>query len=249
MRKGTLWLFVGFVTVGFLMVGGQLPRLTLSSAAAQTTTTVLKIQASFPAASLLFANLQNFAERVEKMSGGRLKVEALPAGAIVGPFEVADATNRGLLHGAHTCTYYYIGKHMAASLSTDVPGGPFGMSTIDFWGWEYEGGGIELLNEFYQQVLNMQIVAFPVFPTTAQALGWFKKPLKSVQDLKGLRSAGQARCQPGEDSQRHPHCPPEGLGHDCGTGGQQRSLLQKGAGIPAGLCGTRGAVPAFHGPL
>ena len=187
MRKGTLWLFVGFVTVGFLMAGGQLPGLTLSSAAAQTTTTVLKIQASFPAASLLFANLQHFAERVEKMSGGRLKVEALPAGAIVGPFEVADATNRGLLHGAHTCTYYYIGKHMAAALFTDVPGGPFGMSTIDFWGWEYEGGGIELLNEFYQQVLKMQIVAFPVFPTTAQALGWFKKPLKSIQDLKGLR--------------------------------------------------------------
>jgi TRAP-type mannitol/chloroaromatic compound transport system substrate-binding protein len=76
---------------------------------------------------------------------------------------------------------------MAAALFTDVPGGPYGMNTIDFWGWEYEGGGLELLNEFYQKVLKMDIVAFPIFPTTTQSLGWFKKPMKSMEDLKGLR--------------------------------------------------------------
>jgi TRAP-type mannitol/chloroaromatic compound transport system substrate-binding protein len=156
-------------------------------AAAQAKATVLKAQASFPPTSLLFQNFKVYADRVEKMSGGRLKIETLPPGAVVGAFEVADGVNRGVLDAAHTCTYYFIGKHRAAALFTDVPGGPFGMDVIDFWGWEYEGGGVELLNEFYQQILKMKIVAYPVFPTTAQSLGWFKKPLKSIQDMKGLK--------------------------------------------------------------
>lgn len=187
MRKYVLSLLAVPVVVGLVTFGALPSPLAPSSAAAQTKTTVLKVQASFPAASLIYANLQTFADRVEKMSGGLLKIETFPGGAIVGPFEVADATHRGLLHGAHTCTYYYIGKHMAAALFTAVPGGPFGMNTIDFWGWEYEGGGLELLNEFYQKVLKMDIVAFPIFPTKPQSLGWFKKPLKSAEDLKGMR--------------------------------------------------------------
>jgi TRAP-type mannitol/chloroaromatic compound transport system substrate-binding protein len=157
-------------------------------ASAQARPILLKAQASFPLTSLLFSgNFKPFTEQVEKMSGGRLKIEALPPGAVVPAFEVADAVNRGVLDMAHTCTYYFIGKHKAAALFTDVPGGPFGMDVIDFWGWEYEGGGIELLNEFYQQILKMKIVAYPIFPTTAQSLGWFKKPIKSLAEMKGLR--------------------------------------------------------------
>lgn len=148
----------------------------------------LKVQASFPPGSLIYTSvLPVFAERVEKASGGRLKIEALPGGAIVPPFEVVDATNRGVIDGAFTCTYYYIGKHKAAALFTDVPGGPFGMDTFDFMSWHYQGGGLELLNELYQKVLKMDIVAWPIFPTTPQALGWFKKPIKSAQDMKGLK--------------------------------------------------------------
>jgi len=81
------------------------------------------------------------ADRVEKASGGRLKVEALPGGAIVPAFEVVDATHKGVIDGAYTCTYYYIGKHRAAALFTDVPGGPFGLDTFDYMSWHYEGGG------------------------------------------------------------------------------------------------------------
>ena len=184
MRKYALSLLVGFVAVALLALGslgGPAP------AAAQAKTIVLKGQASFPPTSLLFLDFKDYAERVDKMSGGRLKIEALPPGAVVGAFEVADAVNRGVLDAAHTCTYYFIGKHRAAALFTDVPGDPFGMDTIDFWGWEYEGGGVELLNEFYQKILNMKIVAYPIFPTTAQSLGWFKKPMKSIADFKGLK--------------------------------------------------------------
>jgi len=63
------------------------------------------------------------------------------------------------------CTYCYIGKHKAAALFTDVPGGPFGLDTFDDMSWHYQGGGLQLLNEFYQQVLKMDIVAWPIFPT------------------------------------------------------------------------------------
>jgi TRAP-type mannitol/chloroaromatic compound transport system substrate-binding protein len=166
------------------VAGGHLVS---GSATAQTRAVVLKAQASFPVASLLYGNLQHFAERVEKLSGGRMKIEAFPGGAIVPPFEVADAVHRGVIDAAHTCTYYYIGKHKAAALFTDVPGGPFGMDTIDFWAWEFEGGGLELLNEFWQTVVKMNVVAMPIFPTHAQSLGWFKKPIKSARDLRGLK--------------------------------------------------------------
>jgi TRAP-type mannitol/chloroaromatic compound transport system substrate-binding protein len=162
--------------------------LTPAPVAAQARPTVLKVQASFPTGSLIYTSvLPVFAERVEKASGGRLKIEHLPAGAIVPAFEVVDATNRGVIDGAYTCTYYYIGKHKAAALFTDVPGGPFGMDTFDYMSWHYEGGGLALLNEFYQQVLKTDIVAWPIFPTTPQAFGWFKKPIKSAKDLKGLK--------------------------------------------------------------
>jgi TRAP-type mannitol/chloroaromatic compound transport system substrate-binding protein len=163
------------------------PGLVPDRAGAQRPTT-LRIQASFPAASLIFTSvLPVFAERVEKASGGRLRIQALPAGAIVPAFEVVDATHRGVIDGAYTCTYYFIGKHRAAALFTDVPGGPFGMDYIDWMAWHYQGGGLQLLNEFYQDVLKMDIVAWPIFPTTPQGLGWFKKELKSVEDMKGLK--------------------------------------------------------------
>ncbi|HEU4369628.1 MAG TPA: TRAP transporter substrate-binding protein [Methylomirabilota bacterium] len=186
-RRGWTVPFVTGVAVGVLaLLATQWVGVRPRPAEAQRPT-LLRVQASFPPASLLFTNLQIFATRVEKISGGRLKIEALPAGSIVPAFEVADAANRGVIDGAHTCTYYFIGKHKAAALFTDVPGGPYGMDPIDFWGWEYHGGGVELLNEFYQNVLRMKIVAMPIFPTTAQSLGWFKKEIKSAKDLVGLK--------------------------------------------------------------
>jgi TRAP-type mannitol/chloroaromatic compound transport system substrate-binding protein len=183
MRKAILSAVVILVVAGLAVAG----LLALSGASAQSRT-VLKIQASFPPTSLIYASvLPVFAERVEKASGGRLKIEHLPTGTIVPAFEVVDATNRGVIDGAYTCTYYYIGKHKAAALFTDVPGGPFGLDTVDYMSWHYQGGGLQLLNELYQQVLRMDIVAFPIFPTTPQAFGWFKKPIKSAKDLRGLK--------------------------------------------------------------
>jgi len=156
-------------------------------AATQPKAVTLKIQASWPPASLFTDNLKMFAERIQKMSGGRVLIEALPAGAVVPAFEVVDATHRRVIDGAHTWSGYLIGKHMAAVLFTGGPGGPFGMDLFDHLGWFYEGGGFELYQEWYRDVLRMNVVGFPILPFNPQALGWFKKPFKSWEDVKGLK--------------------------------------------------------------
>jgi TRAP-type mannitol/chloroaromatic compound transport system substrate-binding protein len=126
-----------------------------------------------------------FSERVEKLSGGRIKVEHLPDGAVVGAFEVLDATSRGIIDGAHTAPAYWIARSRAA---IPLSHGPlFGMDFIDFFGWYYHGGGVELLNEWYKDILKANVVSFPIQPAGPQALGWFKKPIKSWADLKGVK--------------------------------------------------------------
>lgn len=153
---------------------------------------VLKMQASWPAASSFMDNFKMFAARVERASAGRLKIETLPAGAIVPAFEVVDATHTGVLDGAHTWSGYLIGKHPAAVLFTGGPGGPFGMDLLDHLGWFYEGGGKELFDEWYQKVIGRNVVAFPICPFAPQMFGWFKQPFKGWADLKGrkMRAVG-----------------------------------------------------------
>ncbi|MBI2555688.1 MAG: C4-dicarboxylate ABC transporter, partial [Candidatus Rokubacteria bacterium] len=124
----------------------------------------MKIQSAFPAVSIVYGNLKYFGERVEKMSGGRVKVEALPAGAVVPAFEILDASHRGLLEGGHGVSYYWFGRHPAATLFAGAPGGPFGMSLLDLMGWFYEGGGLDLYNELYQKIRKLDVVVFPISP-------------------------------------------------------------------------------------
>ncbi len=147
----------------------------------------LKIQASWPASLSIFDHLKMFAERVDKLSNGQVKVDPMPAGTIVPAFEVLDATNRKVIDGAHTVAYYWVGKHKAAVLFTGGPGGTYGMDAIDYIGWAYEGGGFELYQQFYRDVLKMNVVAIPAFPSSPQAFGWFKRPIKSLADFKGMK--------------------------------------------------------------
>ena len=150
-------------------------------------TITLKMQASWPASLTLYDNFKLFAERVEKISGGRLKIEAMPAGTIVPAFEVLDATNKKVLDGAHTWAAYWVGKHKAAVLFTGGPGGTFGMDFIDVLGWMYEGGGIELYQQFYKDVLKLNVVPIPILPAGPQSFGWFKRPIKNLADFKGMK--------------------------------------------------------------
>src|SRR5688572_30689428 len=148
---------------------------------------VLKVQASWPASLTIFDHLKFVAERVEKMSGGTLKIEALPAGTVVPAFEVLDATSKKVIDGAHTVAYYWVGKHKAAALFTGGPGGNFGMDVIDVLGWMYEGGGLQLYQEMYKDVMKLNVVPFPGFPSGPQAFGWFKRPIKNLADFKGMK--------------------------------------------------------------
>src|SRR5439155_17113312 len=156
-----------------------------ASAYAQQTVT-LKMQATWPASLTLYDNFTFFADRVNKISGGTLKIEAMPAGQVVPAFEVLDATHKKVIDGAHTWAGYWGGKNKAGILLTGGPGG-LGMDYIDYVGWMYNGGGWELYQEFYRDVLKLNVVAFPILPSGPQALGWFKRPIKNLADFKGMK--------------------------------------------------------------
>src|SRR6478736_4590710 len=142
-----------------------------AAAQAQQSTT-LKMQATWPASLTLYENFTYFAERINKVSGGELKIDAMPAGQVVPAFEVLDASHKKVIDGAHAVSYYWVGKNKAATLFSSTPAGPFGMDTIDFMGWLYEGGGLDLWWDFYQKELKLNVIAFPILPASPQAFGW-----------------------------------------------------------------------------
>jgi len=157
------------------------------SAGAQAQQVNLKMQATWPASLTLYENFTFFAERVNKMAGGSLKIETMPAGQVVPAFEVLDATHKKVLDGAHAWSGYWVGKNKAAILCTGGPGGTFGMDMIDAIGWMHHGGGIDFCNEFFQKELKLNVQWFPILPSGPQAFGWFKRPVKNLADFKGMK--------------------------------------------------------------
>src|SRR6266850_2546451 len=171
------------VAVWFAFAAGISPGSHAQTPAPRT----LKMQSTWPASITLQEHFKIFAERLEKLTSGSLKIEAMAAGQIVPAFEVLDATNRKVLDGWHAIAYYWVGKNPAAALFAGPPGGPFGMDHMDYLGWLYVGGGLEMWRDFYQNDLKLNVIPFPAHPSSPQALGWFKKPLKSVADFKGMK--------------------------------------------------------------
>ena len=171
------------VAVWFAFTAGISPGSHAQTPAPRT----LKMQSTWPASITLQEHFKIFAERLEKLTSGSLKIEAMAAGQIVPAFEVLDATNRKVLDGWHAIAYYWVGKNPAAALFAGPPGGPFGMDHMDYLGWLYVGGGLEMWRDFYQNDLKLNVIPFPAHPSSPQALGWFKKPLKSVADFKGMK--------------------------------------------------------------
>jgi TRAP-type mannitol/chloroaromatic compound transport system substrate-binding protein len=153
-----------------------------------------KMQSTWTAGDWHQQNPKNFVDMVQEMSGGRLRIELLPVGAVVPAFEVLDAVHKGLLDAGNAWPGYWYGKHPAATLFGSAPGGPFGMNSEDFLGWMYLGGGLDLYNELLQKELGLNVVAFPSFGETPEPLGWFPRPIRNVADFKGLkfRAAGMS---------------------------------------------------------
>ena len=147
----------------------------------------LKMQSTWPASLTLQDNFRFFADRVDKLTGGQVKIEALAAGQVVPAFEILDATHKRVIDGGHGVAYYWVGKNKAATLFSATPAGPFGMDHFDFLGWLHEGGGNALYDEFYRDVLKLNVMGMPIGGSSPQALGWFKRPIKDLKDFKGLK--------------------------------------------------------------
>ena len=150
---------------------------------AQTTT--LRLQTSWPATDIFTEMAQQYIERVNTMAGGRMKIDLLHGGAVVHPFQVFDGVSGGQIDMAHTVTVYWYGKHKAASLFGTGP--VFGFNANEGLGWIHNGGGKELFDELQTKIMKVNIKSFFAMPMPTQPLGWFKKPITSEADLKGLK--------------------------------------------------------------
>jgi TRAP-type mannitol/chloroaromatic compound transport system substrate-binding protein len=161
--------------------------MTGAAQAQQPAPKVMKMQSSWPAGIAAQDHFRIFADRLDKISGGNVKVEVMAAGQIVPAFEVLDAASKKVIDGFHSISYYWVNKNRAAVLFAGPPGGPFGMDHTDYLGWMWEGGGHDLWIELYQKELKLNLMPFSAHPTSPQAFGWFKRPIKNLADFKGMK--------------------------------------------------------------
>ena len=145
---------------------------------------VIKMQGSWGSADIFNEMAQEYVKRVNDMSGGRLRIDYLLAGAVVKPFEVMDAVSKGVLDGGHTVPVYWYGKSKVASL---FGSGPInGCDAQQTLAWIYRGGGLQLYNELLTK-LGLNAVGFFAMPMPTQPLGWFKSPVNDAKQIKGLK--------------------------------------------------------------
>ena len=147
---------------------------------AQTVT--WRFQSTWPQKDIFHEYAQDYARRVNEMSGPRFRLEVLPAGTVVGAFQMLDAVHAGALDGGHGVCAYWYGKHKAFSLFGTSP--PFGWDANQVLGWIHYGGGYGLYRELQQQILKLNVVGFLTGPMPTQPLGWFKKEITSPEDLR-----------------------------------------------------------------
>jgi TRAP-type mannitol/chloroaromatic compound transport system substrate-binding protein len=170
---------------GAIAAGAAAGTLAMPAVVTAQAPVVVKMQTSWPASDIWMDFAREYVERVEKMAGGRLKIDLLSAGAVVGAFAVLDATNDGVIDAAHTVPVYWYGKHKAASLFGTGP--VFGGTALNMLAWFYQGGGKELYKELTQDIMGLNVYGFYGFPMPAQPFGWFKNPVTTVADIKGFK--------------------------------------------------------------
>jgi TRAP-type mannitol/chloroaromatic compound transport system substrate-binding protein len=144
----------------------------------------MRWQSTWPAKDIFHEYALDFAKKVNDMSGGRLKIEVLPAGAVVKAFELLDAVSKGTLDGGHGVVAYWYGKNSAVALWGSGPA--FGMDPNMVLAWHNYGGGKQMLDEIYKG-LNLDVQSFLYGPMPTQPFGWFKKPITKVADIKGMK--------------------------------------------------------------
>ena len=173
-----------------LLKGGAVAATATAAAVAfpqvsRAETVTWKYQSTWPTKDIFHEMAVDYATKVNEMSGGRLKLDVLPAGSVVPAFQMADAVHSGILDAGHGVCAYWYGKHKAYSLFGTPPS--FGWDAHGFLAWFYRGGGEALYKELVNDILKLNLVGFLYFPMPTQPLGWFKKEIKTADDLKGLK--------------------------------------------------------------
>jgi len=146
--------------------------------------TSMRWQSTWPAKDIFHEYALDFAKKVNDMTGGDLRIEVLPAGAVVPAFGLLDAVSKGTLDGGHGVLVYHYGKQNALALWGSGPA--FAMDANMLLSWHKYGGGKELLSKLYNSI-GANVVSYPYGPMPTQPLGWFKKPITKVEDFKGLK--------------------------------------------------------------
>src|SRR5881392_3811383 len=144
----------------------------------------MRFQSTWPSKDIFHEYALDFGKKINDMTGGDLKIEVLPAGAVVPAFQLLDAVSKGLLDGGHGVLVYHYGKQTALALWGSGPG--YAMDANMLLAWHKYGGGKELLNKLYNSI-GANVVSFPYGPMPTQPLGWYKKPITKADDFKGLK--------------------------------------------------------------
>ncbi|MFO0987965.1 MAG: twin-arginine translocation signal domain-containing protein [Alphaproteobacteria bacterium] len=144
----------------------------------------MRWQSTWPSKDIFHEYALDFAKKVNDMTGGDLKIEVLPAGAVVPAFQLLDAVSKGVLDGGHGVLVYHYGKQTALALWGSGPA--YAMDANMLLAWHKYGGGKELLAKLYASI-GANVVSFPYGPMPTQPLGWFKKPMGKIEDFKGLK--------------------------------------------------------------
>ncbi len=141
-----------------------------------------RLASSFPKSlDTIYGGADVIAKRVAQLTGNKFQIQVFAAGEIVPGLQVLDATQNGTVECCHTVPYYFVGKDPTFGFGACMP---FGLNTRQQFSWMYHGGGLELMRDFYK---GYGITSFPAGNTGAQMGGWFRKEVKTVADLKGLK--------------------------------------------------------------
>lgn len=173
------------VTAATALVGCQSAETLSTESAADSALPEIswEIATSWPLSlDTIFGGAEIFADRVRAMSGGKFNITPRAAGELVGGLEVLNAVEDGSIQGGHTASYYYTGKSPATAFGTAIP---FGLTARQQNAWLYEGGGLELMQEFYAE--RFGVIQFPAGNTGAQMGGWYNKEINTAADLQGLK--------------------------------------------------------------
>ena len=145
----------------------------------------LRFQAGFSAKDTFFELATDYVRVVSDLTGGKLKVDLSPAGAVVGAFDQADAVHKGILDGSLAVPAFWYGKNTALSLFGTGPA--FGQDSNTLLAWFEYGGGKALYEELYRDILKLDVVGFLYGSMVCQPLGWFRKEVKTARDFEGLK--------------------------------------------------------------